>query len=98
MTFHVNAACWKHYPPDVLQELMAEHRLLFPDFKQTAAKLTPELELNQHAGQPYTDDWGCVWETTEDGITGTVTKHPLASLDSLDACVPPGTAPTALPT
>ena len=89
MVFHVNAACWQHYPPDALQELMAEHRLLFPNFKQTAVKPAPEFGPNERAGQPYTDDWGCVWETTEDGILGTVTKHPLASWDDFDAYVPP---------
>lgn len=89
MTFHINAACWAHYPSDALQELMAGHPLLFPNFQPTAAKPTPALGPNQHAGQPYTDDWGCVWETTEDGITGTVTKHPLASWDDFDAYVPP---------
>ena len=32
----------------------------------------------QRRDEPYRDPWGCVWHTSEDGITGTVTEHPLA--------------------
>lgn len=78
MTFHINPACWQHYPQDALQELMAGHPLLFPDFIPTAGKVVPEFSLVQRADQPYTDPWGCTWRTSEDGITGTVIEHPLA--------------------
>ncbi|RPI21560.1 MAG: hypothetical protein EHM61_24455 [Acidobacteria bacterium] len=30
MIFHINPACWQRYPAAALQDLMAEHRLLFP--------------------------------------------------------------------
>jgi uroporphyrinogen decarboxylase len=33
--------------------------------------------LKQREDEPYTDPWGCVWETTENGITGVVRRHPL---------------------
>ncbi|MFZ2146985.1 MAG: uroporphyrinogen decarboxylase family protein, partial [Sedimentisphaerales bacterium] len=36
----------------------------------------------------------CVWETTDDGITGSVTKHPLADWDALQAFTPPDPAQT----
>ncbi len=78
MRFHVNAACWHHYPQDALGELMAAHRQLFPDFEPSDGPVEPELNPEARAGRPYTDPWGCVWETTDDGITGTVTTHPLA--------------------
>ena len=32
MRFHVTAPCWSHYPQAALQELMAEHPLLFPGY------------------------------------------------------------------
>ena len=41
MIFHINPACWQHYPHDALQELMAEHTLLFPDFAPLAAGFVP---------------------------------------------------------
>jgi len=77
MTFHINGACWHHYDPDALQELMAAHPLLFPGFTRQAV-VTPVLLPNQRRAAPYTDPWGCVWETTDDGITGSVHGHPLA--------------------
>ena len=100
--FWINPACWHHYPQDALFELMAEHRLLFPpsgvlrkeslglrtDFTSEDAVL-PELAPWERAGKPYTDAWGCVWETTDDGITGSVTKHPLEDWDALQDFTPP---------
>ena len=89
MSFHINDACWQHYPQDALGELMASHPLLFPGFTPSAEPVTPEFDLNARAGEPYSDPWGCVWETTEDGITGTVTKHPLADWGAFDDFTPP---------
>ncbi|MFL7808803.1 MAG: uroporphyrinogen decarboxylase family protein [Anaerolineae bacterium] len=89
MSFHINPACWHAYPQDALQELMAEHPFLFPDFEPSSAPVVPQYGPNQRAGQPYTDDWGCVWETTDDGITGTVTRHPLADWDDFERYRPP---------
>jgi len=105
--FWINPACWHHYPQDALFELMAEHRLLFPpsgvlrkeslglrtDFTSEDAVL-PELAPWERAGKPYTDSWGCVWETTDDGITGSVTKHSLADWDALQDFTPPNPAQT----
>jgi hypothetical protein len=31
MDFHINSACWHHYPPEALAELMPGHPTLFPD-------------------------------------------------------------------
>lgn len=78
MVFHINPACWQHYPQDALRELMAGHPILFPDFIPTQGEFVPEFSVVQRAAQPYTDPWGCTWHTSEDGITGTVTEHPLA--------------------
>jgi uroporphyrinogen decarboxylase len=86
MIFHINPASWQHYPQDALQELMAEHPLLFPNFTPAHAPIIPDFSPVQRRDQPYTDPWGCVWHTSEDGITGTVTplkgvlgtEHPLA--------------------
>lgn len=88
MTFHINAACWHHYDQQALQELMAGHPLLFPNFEYKD-HVEPVYGPCQRAGIPYTDDWGCVWETTDDGIVGTVTKHPLASWDAFESYTAP---------
>jgi len=88
MIFWINPACWHHYPREALFELMSEHPLLFPDF-DTQDKVPPEPAPWEKASEPYTDDWGCVWETTDDGITGSVTKHPLSDWNALQNFSPP---------
>jgi hypothetical protein len=68
---------------------MAEHPLLFPDIEAHQVTTVPSYDSNQRADQPFTDDWGCVWQTTEDGIVGTVTGHPLENWDAFEDFVPP---------
>lgn len=78
MTFHINAACWDHYDQDALQQLMAEHPFLFPHFTPAPTPIAVDYDANARAGVPYTDDFGCVWHTSMDGIVGSVLEHPLA--------------------
>jgi uroporphyrinogen decarboxylase len=80
----INKACWHHYPQDALQDLMAQHPLLFPGFERQD-RVVPQYAPHQIAGRPFTDPWGCVWETTDDGITGTVTEHPLADWSAFES-------------
>ena len=68
---------------------MATHPILFPNFEKSDREIVPNYNPVQRAGKPYTDPWGCVWETSDDGITGTVTKHPLANWDDFDNYQPP---------
>jgi uroporphyrinogen decarboxylase len=82
MTFHINDACWSHYPQEQLLDLMESHSFLFPDFERPALPYTPDYLPNARMGAPYTDSFGCVWTTADDGIVGVVTKHPLASWDA----------------
>ena len=89
MDFHINPACRHHYPQEALQELMASHPFLFPDFTKSSEKIEPQYEPWELAGKPYVDGWGCVWETTDNGIVGTVTKHPLKSWDNFEGYTPP---------
>ena len=89
MVFHINAACWHHYPQEALSELMADHQLLFPGFTARADRVELECDPTSRAGKPYADGWGCLWETTDDGITGTVTRHPLATWEAFDGYAPP---------
>ncbi len=88
VVFWINPACWHHYRPEALFELMAGHPLLFPQFERETFTI-PEPAPWERSGTPYTDAWGCVWETTDDGITGTVTQHPLADWDAFARFTPP---------
>jgi hypothetical protein len=93
MIFWINPACWHHYPNEALFELMAEHSLLFPDFN-SQDNVLPEPAPWEQSGKPYTDAWDCVWETTDDGITGSVTQHPLRDWSTLESYTPPDPAKT----
>lgn len=83
MVFHINAACWHHYDQAALQDLMESHPFLFPGFARRAT-VTPSYSPNQRRDTPYTDPWGCVWQTCDDGITGAVHGHPLADWAAFD--------------
>ncbi len=84
MFFHINAACWHHYDQEALKDLMEEHKLLFPDYQRPEGEFVPGYGLDQRKDAPYTDPWGCVWETADDGITGSVHQHPLESWDNFE--------------
>lgn len=83
MVFHINAACWHHYDQDVLQDMMEEHRFLFPHFTRQKT-VHPSLLLTQRQDAPYTDPWGCVWKTTDVGIMGSVCQHSLSDWAAFD--------------
>jgi hypothetical protein len=68
---------------------MRSHSFLFPNYKPPQLPYTPRYAPYQRAGEKFTDDWGCVWETADDGITGTVTRHPLADWAAFGSYVPP---------
>ncbi|MBP8989230.1 MAG: hypothetical protein KBG64_03315 [Clostridia bacterium] len=85
MFFHINAACWQSYNQQQLYDLMEDHSFLFPAFKRPKGVFKPEFDLTARSQTPFRDDFGCVWQTKADGITGTVTGHPLVDWSSYAA-------------
>ncbi len=77
MAFAINNACWHHYPQDWLVEQIMRHPLLFPGYQPPKLPYTPSYSPWSTKNKPYIDGFGCRWETTDDGITGTVKGHPL---------------------
>ena len=77
VNFAINSSCYKAYPQEALFDLMEEHPFLFPDFVRPEIPFVPNYGLCSRKDEPFTDDFGCLWTTTTDGIVGTVTKHPL---------------------
>lgn len=86
--FHLNAACWAHFPQAELARLMTAHPRLFPD-GAPGLPHRPVLAANTLADHPCTDRWGCRWITSLDGLVGTVSGHPLAGFDGIDSWSPP---------
>lgn len=78
MVFAINGACWQSYPQEFLAEQMERHSRLFKKEDIPSLPFEPVFPPVARKDEPYTDDFGCVWTTTTDGITGTVTNHPLA--------------------
>ncbi|MFZ2782164.1 MAG: uroporphyrinogen decarboxylase family protein [Rectinemataceae bacterium] len=76
--YHVNDACWHAYPQDMLCDLMEGHPFLFPGFTRPSLPYVPDYAAIARRESPFLDDWGCLWHTAEDGITGVVTRHPLS--------------------
>lgn len=89
IVFHINAACWHAYDQEALKDLIEAHTFLFPNYQRPTGTIVPDYLLNARKDQPYTDPWRCTWETTDDGITGTVHRHPLESWDRFAAYTPP---------
>lgn len=89
VSFGISAPCWNRYPQDALKALMAEHPLLFPGYQPVPGPVKPRYARWRRAGAPYTDSWGCVWETNEDGVTGAVVKHSVERWGDLAQLVPP---------
>ena len=89
VTFHINAACWHHYPSEALQDLMEAHPVLFPGFERSPDPVKPDFPPYVRAGERFVDPWGCVWETTDSGIMGAVVTHPLERWDGFDDYRPP---------
>lgn len=77
MAFCINTACWDYYDHSSLFDLMADHKYLFPDFVRPSPDWQPVYPPIARKNEPYTDDFGCVWMTPIDGLTGTVKIHPL---------------------
>ena len=84
MVFHINASCWNHYPDEALKELIESHPFLFAGRENAPGRTELDDETLERVGRPFTDGWGCVWETAMDGIVGSVTGHPLSNWDNFD--------------
>jgi uroporphyrinogen decarboxylase len=85
----IGNSCWTHYDRHELWEHMADHPILFPDFVRPGDSWTPSYVPWRRADKPYTDSWGCVWNTTEDGITGGVVEHAIPDWSKLTTYIPP---------
>ena len=94
MKVYITGSCWNYYGQEALLDLMETHPVLFPGFERPKGPTKRDVKPWQDSAQPYRDPWGCVWETTEDGITGSVTEHPLAGWGDFDGYLPPDPALT----
>lgn len=75
--FCISGATREQIGPE-LEDIMARHPVLFPGFERGKYKYR---ETNEYGlieiDEETTDNWGCVWRRSLEGITGQVVKHPL---------------------
>lgn len=87
VTYKINPSYYFANDVDAVLDFQARHPLLFPDFvrPKDASAFLEELRKSLHPvmrkGVPFVDDFGCTWETTMEGMTGLVTRHPLPNLE-----------------
>jgi hypothetical protein len=84
MTFAINGSCWTEYRHEDIFELMESHPLLFPGYRRPEGEYRPAFHPVARRDKPFTDDFGCVWKTAMDGLTGTVVGHPLRQWEAFD--------------
>lgn len=87
--FYINESCWHCYPQEFLKEQIEKHPLLFSNHPVPKLPFTPQYPNVAVKDKPYKDDFGCLWKTTEDGITGTVVEHPLDDWENYKSYVFP---------
>lgn len=81
---------FEHYDPGALEELMLTHPIIYPGYQEGDFDHTRWVHPpHQRKDELHTDGWGCVWQTSMDGMIGAVVKHPLEDWDSLAAIQPP---------
>ena len=73
-------AVWKKYR-EVFEELVLRHPLVFGAYK----KGSRDFDAMDHfySTGAYADEWGCVWNTVEEGVHSTVTGHPVPTRASV---------------
>lgn len=81
MVFAMSPACWSAYPHEAIFELFETHKFLFPSYKRPTEPFTPSFHPIALKDKPFMDSFGCIWTTAVDGLTGTVTGHPLDNWD-----------------
>ncbi len=87
VNFVINAACWHHYPPEALWDLMAAHPLLFPGFERPSEPPAPPT--GRASGETWRGPWGCTWLTTDPGIAPQVISHALDDWGDFASYDPP---------
>ena len=85
IAFAINPACWESYNQEHIFDLMESHPVLFPGYKRPIGEFKPVYGLVAREDEPYLDDFGCLWKTARNGLTGTVVGHPLAEWETFDA-------------
>lgn len=86
VTYKINPSYYFANDVEAVLDFQERHPLLFPDFARVEGEaflenLRNSLHPVMRKNKPFVDDFGCTWETSMEGMTGLVTRHPLAELE-----------------
>ena len=89
---HISGASWNQLRSE-LEKVLVRHPLLFPGF-EPGKRCFDEMDFGpaHRANERFKDNWGCVWESSIDGIEGVVVENPLEDWDKLETYAPPDPA------
>lgn len=87
VTYKINPSYYFENDIEEIFDFQQRHPALFPGFVRPEPndfldKLRESLPKVARKGKPYLDDFACLWESSMEGLTGTVTKHPLEEFDN----------------
>jgi len=92
---HISNASWDQWRTD-MEDVVARHPRLWPDFKKGRRDWEHfDFGPAHTKGVPYRDAWGCVWETSINGIEGVVIEAPLNTWEKWEQWRAPNPLETA---
>jgi len=77
---------WKKYR-ERLEDIVVRYPLIFGKYEKGGRNFN-DLPPVYRPGY-FTDNWGCVWHTVQEGLEGQVVGHPLADWKALENYLPP---------
>ena len=75
MTVACSNASWDQWREE-LEAVALRHPDFFLTCTRAGATTTTSTRAGAHKGVPFTDAWGCTWETAVNGLEGVVTNTP----------------------
>jgi len=92
---HISNASWDQWRTN-MEDVVARHPRLWPDFKKGQRDWEHfDFGPAHTKGVPYRDAWGCVWETSINGIEGVVIQAPLNTWEKWEQWRAPNPLETA---
>ncbi len=77
---------WKKHR-EKLEDILARHPLIFGRYEKGSRNFDDMPPVYRKGC--FTDNWGCVWNTVQEGLEGQVVGNPLADWKALDGYQPP---------
>jgi len=77
---------WKKYR-EKIEDVLVRHPLIFGQYEKGIRNFDDMPPVYRRGC--FTDNWGCVWHTVQEGLEGQVVGHPLADWKALENYRPP---------